>query len=138
MTGKCALAKRVEDQLPERPVINPPLPSVLLPLPNSWDGPLVRAGPPGPASRSPVHWPTRPTGASAADQGVRPTRRVMPRFELYGTKRCPYTSEMRDWLEFRRCEFVKYDVESDPAALGRIVQIGWQGRSCIVAGPAEG
>jgi mycoredoxin len=79
----------------------------------------------------------------------------VPKFELYGTGRCPYTSEMRDWLEFRNCEFVEYDVESDPAALarmqnlagrqravpvlvedGRVVQIGWQGRSCIVAGPA--
>jgi glutaredoxin len=73
------------------------------------------------------------------------------KFELYGTGRCPYTSEMRDWLELRGCEFVEYDVESDPAAFarmqalagaqravpvlvedGRVVQIGWQGRSCIV------
>jgi glutaredoxin len=73
------------------------------------------------------------------------------KFELYGTERCPYTSEMRDWLEFRGCEFVEYDVETDPAAMarmksiaggqrnvpvlveeGRVVQVGWQGRSCIV------
>jgi len=58
---------------------------------------------------------------------------------------------MRDWLELRNLDFVEYDVENDPAALermkavaggqrsvpvlveeGRIVQIGWQGRSCIV------
>jgi glutaredoxin 3 len=75
----------------------------------------------------------------------------MPKYELYGTQRCPYTQEMRDWLEFRGCEFVEYDVESDPAALdrmkalaggqravpvlveeGRVVEVGWQGRSCIV------
>jgi len=74
-----------------------------------------------------------------------------PKYELYGAQRCPYTQEMRDWLEFRGCEFVEYDVESDPAALarmkalaggqravpvlveeGRVVEVGWQGRSCIV------
>jgi len=73
------------------------------------------------------------------------------KYELYGTARCPYTQEMRDWLELRTLDFVEYDVESDPAALermkavtggqrsvpvlvedGRVTQIGWQGRSCIV------
>jgi len=75
----------------------------------------------------------------------------MATYELYGTKTCPYTGEMRDWLEFRGCKYVEYDVESDAAALarlkslsggqrsvpvlvedGRVVQIGWEGRSCIV------
>jgi mycoredoxin len=74
-----------------------------------------------------------------------------PKYELYGTQRCPYTQEMRDWLELRNLDFVEYDVENDAAALermkavaggqravpvlveeGRVVQIGWQGRSCIV------
>jgi len=74
-----------------------------------------------------------------------------PKYELFGAARCPYTQEMRDWLEFRGCEFVEYDVESDAAALermkvlaggqravpvlvedGRVVEVGWQGRSCIV------
>ena len=69
---------------------------------------------------------------------------------MYGAARCPYTAEMRHWLEMRGCDFVEYDVERDPAALermkalagggrgvpvlveeGRVVQIGWQGRSCI-------
>jgi glutaredoxin 3 len=73
------------------------------------------------------------------------------KYELYGTARCPYTAEMRDWLELRNLDFVEYDVESDPAAMarmkalgggqrsvpvlvedGRVTQIGWQGRSCIV------
>jgi glutaredoxin len=73
------------------------------------------------------------------------------RIELYGTARCPYTGEMRDWLEWTRSEFVEYDVEADPAARlrmrevargqrnvpllvadGEVVQVGWQGRSCIV------
>ena len=75
----------------------------------------------------------------------------MAKLELIGTARCPYTSEMRDWLEFRRREFVEYDVESDPEARermravangqrnvpllvedGKVVEVGWQGRSCIV------
>jgi len=73
------------------------------------------------------------------------------RLELYGTARCPYTGEMRDWLEWTRSEFVEYDVEADPVARlrmrevaggqrnvpllvedGKVVQVGWQGRSCIV------
>jgi glutaredoxin len=71
--------------------------------------------------------------------------------ELYGTARCPYTEEIRDWLEWKRSEFVEYDVETDAEARGRmravaggqrnvpllvedgkVVQVGWQGRSCIV------
>jgi glutaredoxin len=73
------------------------------------------------------------------------------KLELYGTARCPYTEEMRDWLEWKRSEFVEYDVEADPAARGRmrdvaggqcnvpllvedgkVVQVGWQGRCCVV------
>jgi glutaredoxin len=73
------------------------------------------------------------------------------KLELFGTARCPYTEEMRDWLEWKRSEFVEYDVEADPVARGRmrqvaggqrnvpllvedgkVVQVGWQGRSCIV------
>ena len=75
----------------------------------------------------------------------------MATLELYGTARCPHTQEMRDWLEWRRCNFVEYDVEADAAARhrmrelvggqrsvpvlvedGKVLQIGWQGRSCIV------
>lgn len=75
----------------------------------------------------------------------------MAKLELYGTARCPYTEEMRDWLEWKRSEFVEYDVEADPIARsrmrevaggqrnvpllvedGKVVQIGWQGRSCVV------
>jgi glutaredoxin 3 len=75
----------------------------------------------------------------------------MARFELFGTQSCPYTSEMREWLEFQRYDFVEYDVEADPAALvrmrtlapgrrmvpvlvedGKVVQLGWQGRGCMI------
>ena len=75
----------------------------------------------------------------------------MARLELYGTARCPHTGEMREWLEWKRREFVEYDVEADLAARtrmreisrgqrtvpilvedGKVVQVGWQGRGCIV------
>jgi glutaredoxin len=75
----------------------------------------------------------------------------MATFELYGTAGCPYTSEMRDWLEMRRVEFAEYDVEADAEARdrmrriagaertvpilvqdGAVVQIGWQGRGCVI------
>jgi len=77
----------------------------------------------------------------------------MPRFELYGTPSCPYTQEMREWLEWKGREFVEYDVEADPAARqrmrtlaggqrmipilvedGKLVQVGWEGRGCVVGG----
>jgi len=73
------------------------------------------------------------------------------KLELFGTARCPHTQEMREWLEWKRCGFVEYDVELDPVARcrmgelaagqrsvpmlvedGKVVQIGWQGRSCMV------
>jgi glutaredoxin 3 len=58
---------------------------------------------------------------------------------------------MREWLELRRAEFAEYDVEADPEArqrlrelagsqrtvpvlveAGKVVQVGWQGRGCVV------
>ena len=75
----------------------------------------------------------------------------MAKVELFGTARCPYTREMREWLEFRGREFAEHDVEADPAARARlralsagqrtvpvlveddkVVQIGWQGRGCVI------
>ena len=80
----------------------------------------------------------------------------MGRTELYGTATCPYTQEMREWLEWKGRDFVEYDVEADAEALkrmytatggqrtvpvlledGQVVQIGWQGRGCVVAMPAS-
>jgi glutaredoxin 3 len=71
--------------------------------------------------------------------------------ELYGTKSCPYTQELREWLEWKGTEFVEFDVEADAAARDRmcavtrgqrtvpilvdgekVLQVGWQGRGCIV------
>jgi glutaredoxin len=75
----------------------------------------------------------------------------MAEFELFGTASCPFTQELRDWLDWKRHVFVEYDVEADPGALkrmqaltggqrtvpvlvqhGKVVQIGWQGRGCVV------
>jgi mycoredoxin len=77
----------------------------------------------------------------------------MANLELYGTAGCPYTAEMREWLEWKGSEFREYDVETDAAARqklrgiaqapytvpllvegGKMIQTGWQGRGCIVAG----
>ena len=71
--------------------------------------------------------------------------------ELYGTASCPYTRDMREWLEMRGADFVEYDIEADRAARerlravagpqrmvpvlvedGAVVQVGWQGRGCTV------
>ena len=75
----------------------------------------------------------------------------MPNLELYGTSSCPYTSEMREWLEWKGTDFTEYDVEADGQARdrmrrlrqapytvpllvrdGRVIQVGWQGRACVV------
>ena len=75
----------------------------------------------------------------------------MARLELYGTARCPHTDEMREWLEWKRSEFVEYDVEADPVARtrmrevsggqrtvpilaedGKVILVGWQGHGCVV------
>ena len=75
----------------------------------------------------------------------------MAKLELFGTARCPHTQEMREWLEWKRSDFIEYDVEADTAARqrmrelavgqravpvlvedGKVIQIGWQGRSCFV------
>jgi len=58
---------------------------------------------------------------------------------------------MREWLEWKGYEYVEYDVEADAEARahmleicggqrtvpvlavdGRVSQIGWQGRGCVV------
>ena len=75
----------------------------------------------------------------------------MANYELYGTRGCPYTQEMREQLEWTGKEFVEYDVESDSEARARMLQltsgrrtvpvliedgkvreIGWQGRGCAI------
>jgi glutaredoxin 3 len=73
------------------------------------------------------------------------------KLELFGASRCPHTQEMREWLEWKRTDFIEYDVEADVAARqrmrelaaghrnvpilvedGKVIQIGWQGHSCMV------
>jgi mycoredoxin len=72
--------------------------------------------------------------------------------ELYGTRSCPYTSELRAELDWQDRPYVEYDVDADAAARerlvaligaavsvpvlvedGRVVQIGWKGQACYVA-----
>ena len=73
-----------------------------------------------------------------------------PSVELFGAEGCPYTSELREHLEWNGVAFVEYDVETDAAARarlleligrasvpvlvedGRVKEIGWRGRSCVV------
>lgn len=76
----------------------------------------------------------------------------MATYELFGTSTCQHTSELRDWLDMRRADFTEFDVESDQDARqrmrayvgmartvpvlvedGKVVQIGWQGRGCVVS-----
>lgn len=71
--------------------------------------------------------------------------------ELYATAGCPYSAEAREELEWRGVAFVEYDVERDPVARermiqlsggirtvpviieeGKPVQVGWGGRGCPV------
>jgi glutaredoxin 3 len=73
--------------------------------------------------------------------------------ELYGTRSCPYTAQLREDLEWRGRTFVEYDVERDAEALRRmlqlsngdrtvpvlvederIVQTGFEGRGCYAGG----
>lgn len=73
------------------------------------------------------------------------------RRELFGTRSCPYTAELREELEWRGDGFVEHDVERDPEARrrmlaltggdrmvpvlvedGRVIGKGWQGRGCYV------
>jgi glutaredoxin 3 len=58
---------------------------------------------------------------------------------------------MREWLEWKRTAFTEYDIEADQEARervrafaeppfnvpilvedGKILQVGWQGRSCVL------
>jgi glutaredoxin 3 len=77
--------------------------------------------------------------------------------ELYGSASCPFTTELRERLEWENRDYVEYDVDLDgdarvrlqrltpiaavPTLLenGVVVQIGWQGRSCSIgsASPAS-
>jgi glutaredoxin 3 len=74
----------------------------------------------------------------------------MATLELYGSSQCPYTRELREWLEWTRRDFQEYDV-ADSEALARmhaldssvrtvpvlveegtVIEVGWQGSGCIL------
>jgi len=44
----------------------------------------------------------------------------MATIEVFGTASCPFTQELRDWLDWKGRDFVEFDVESDPEALKRM------------------
>jgi glutaredoxin 3 len=71
--------------------------------------------------------------------------------EIYTTSSCPHCAAAREDLEWRGIAFVEYDVERDPQARARLlqltggtrtvpviveeskpVQIGWMGRGCVI------
>ena len=73
-------------------------------------------------------------------------------YELFGARSCPYTREMREWLEWKGYDYIEYDVEADRGARDRMivisggqrivpllaendsaVQIGFRGCGCVVA-----
>lgn len=75
----------------------------------------------------------------------------MAELELYGTKQCPYTADLREELHWQKRDFTEYDVENNPEALQRMIaltggkrtvpvlvedgeveQVGWKGRGCMV------
>lgn len=75
----------------------------------------------------------------------------MAELELYGTKRCPYTADLREELRWQERDFTEYDVEEDAEARermlsltngqrtvpvlvknGEVEQVGWKGRGCYV------
>jgi mycoredoxin len=73
-----------------------------------------------------------------------------PVLELYGAGQCPYTSELREQLEWEQRAYVEYDLDTDASARarlialtgartvpvlvedGRVVAVGWHGRGCTV------
>jgi glutaredoxin 3 len=76
----------------------------------------------------------------------------VPRLELFGTAACPYTEEMREWLDWNSREYAEYDVELDHEACarmvtitggqrtvpvlvedGKVAHVGWRGRGCVVS-----
>ena len=71
--------------------------------------------------------------------------------ELYTASGCPYSAAAREDLEWRGIDFVEHDVEQDPEAYARMleltggnrtvpviveegkpVQIGWMGQGCFI------
>jgi glutaredoxin 3 len=91
------------------------------------------------------------TGAHNEDRPTRGENIVSKPVELYTASHCPYSASAREDLEWRGVEFVEFDVEHDPAARDRMlqltggsrtvpviveegkpVQVGWMGRGCVI------
>lgn len=80
----------------------------------------------------------------------------MSKIELFGTPSCQFTNDLRDDLEWDGRPFVEYDVEKNEHAFQRmikltngnrtvpvlvendvVVQIGLNGRGCVVGPPSH-
>lgn len=79
----------------------------------------------------------------------------MTQVELFGATSCPYTSELREQLLWDDRDFVEHTVDESRAAYdrlveltgspnvpaliedGRVVQVGWQGRTCRASPPED-
>ncbi len=76
--------------------------------------------------------------------------------QLFGTRTCRYTSEVREELLWNGVDFIEYDVDADRDALvrmleltggqrtvpvlvknGLVTQVGWHGLGCIVNESAD-
>src|SRR5204863_8205952 len=85
------------------------------------------------------------------DGGMARMENVAAIVELFGAAGCPYTSELREHLQWNAVDFVEYDVDADAEARsrlkalmdgvssvpvlvedGKVSQIGWRGRSCAL------
>ncbi len=76
------------------------------------------------------------------------------RLELYGSRSCPHTTDLREHLEWCNESFVEYDVETDSEAFlrlrdlipesmavpvpvlvenGMVTTVGWHGHSCSIS-----
>jgi len=74
----------------------------------------------------------------------------VPVLELFGTACCPHTRDMREWLEWRGCDFIEHDIDADRDAAvrlrqlttqrlvpvlvedGKVIEVGWRGSGCVV------
>lgn len=77
-----------------------------------------------------------------------------PELELYGTRECPFTAELREELEWDGRPYRELEVDRDREAYerlleltggnpnvpvlvedGEVVRVGFQGRTCLAARP---
>jgi glutaredoxin 3 len=93
--------------------------------------PITKRGPrrlhPAHSGRAGVHLPRLYENIKAL---------AMAKYELYGTRTCPYIEEMREWLNFNGSKYLEYDVEAAAALSPMLVLSGGrrtvQGSVCVI------